>query len=773
MKKIIIILCLISLLFSDLQSQSYPTDSMDVHHYNIELDLVHLSKKELDGHARIRFSAQSGQQKNFYFDLLELTVDSVRVEGQHKTFTSNDTLIKIPVDSTVNLADTLTADIYYGGHPVVEAANWGGFHFLSDSSLAYNLGIAFQAEPHNYGRVWFPCVDNFTDRATYEFHIRTKGSHKAVCTGIQDSLTQHSNGNKTWHWSINQTLPTYLASVAVSDFSVIEDSYQGIERTIPTTLYVSPSDSADAQGSFVHLNAILSTYEQAYGPYRWPRVGYVGTVKGAMEHVTSIAYPRHCIDGTLNCESLLAHELSHAWFGNLVTCKTAKDMWMNEGWAVFSEAIYKEGLYGTSAYKDYMRDKLHEVVQTAHITDNGYRALYGIPSEYTYGATVYDKGATVVHSLRHYLGDSLFFPVVRSYLDSFAFHHASTQTMNQFINQASGVNVNAFFDAWVYRPGFSHFSVDSFRYISGLAQFNTEVYLKQRLVGTSQYASDNKLQLGILMDNQNIEYRTVEFSGQDTTFLFNFPDKPAAIMIDPGEQLSDATTDQYKTLRSNSTYDYEHTYASVDVQDIQDSVLVRITHNWIGPEDSTNIQPALYHLSNNRYWQVEGTFPASFHAKAAFTYQKYGNLDEDLIVSLFDSLSILYKEKQADPWEPISCTQDGSPYAGKIIVDTLRKGFYVLARYDKSLGSTLENNDTQLFEIMPNPTRNNIRVVKKYKHAAQLALYNNQGQLLQTKTMGEDHIQLNLTGLGTGLYYLHIYNEKYGFKVIKTIMIQP
>ncbi|MFW6020293.1 MAG: M1 family aminopeptidase, partial [Bacteroidales bacterium] len=754
--------------------QPAATDSMDIIHYDINLDLVHLSRENLSGYTEADVLPKTLQQKNLYFDLLGLNVDSVLINGQPKSFQYNDTLLSIPAANIISQGDTISTKIYYHGHPVVEAANWGGFHFLSDSSLAYNLGIAFKANPHNYGKVWFPCADNFTDHATYEFHIRTKGKNMAVCTGTKDSVTTHTNNQKTWHWSLQQPIPTYLSSLAVSDFAEIEQTYNGQQGDIPVYLHVAPSDSNDAVSSFANLNDILGIYEEAFGPYRWPRVGYTGTVKGAMEHVTSIAFPRHAIDGTLNYQDLIAHELSHSWFGNLVTCETALDMWLNEGWAVYSEAIAHEGLGGKKAYKDYMRSKLHEVVQDAHLDDDGYRPLYGIPHEYTYGTTVYDKGATVVHSLRNYLGDSLFFATTKAYLDSFAFDNASTADMNQFINSYSGINVDDFFDAWVYRPGFSHFSVDSFHYSSGPSQLNTEVYVNQRLVGTSQYANSNKLELGFLLDNQDIIYKTITFSGADTVALFNLPGKPVDVLADPNEKISDATTDYATTIKNTGTVDFPDTYSELDIQSISDSAFVRITHNWIGAEDSANIQPYLYHISRKRYWQVEGVIPNGFHAKGSFQYQKTNNLDAELIQSVSDSIVLLHKHQLSDPWRPVSFSQSGSAFSGKLTVDTLRKGYYTLARYDKSLGYQKEENIDNLYQVIPNPAKEMVTIRKNHNNQIRIAFYNSNGQVINTNRMESHQKQktISISGLEPGIYFVQLHELNSDEKSTEKLVIQ-
>ncbi|MFO8055568.1 MAG: M1 family aminopeptidase [Bacteroidales bacterium] len=755
--------------------QQRATDSMDVHHYSINLELVHLSQQTLSGFTDLRLQAKYPQsQQHLYFDLLMLDVDSVRIDGQDHSFQYNDTLLKVSAQG-LNLQDTLGVRVYYHGQPVVESANWGGFHFLSDGSLAYNLGIGFKSDPHNYGRVWFPCMDNFTDRATYDFHIRTKSENMAVCNGMLDSVSTHGNGEKTWHWGLEQSIPTYLASVAVSDFAVVENTYNGQQKDIPVYLHVAPGDSIKAINSFVNLDSAMAVYEAAFGPYRWPRVGYVGTVKGAMEHATSIAYPRHCIDGTLNCEGLMVHELAHSWFGNLVTCETAADMWLNEGWAVYSEAIFQEGFYGAASYKEYMRDKLHEVIKTAHVIDDGYKALYGIPHDYTYGATVYDKGATVVHSLRNYLEDSLFFATTKAYLDSFAFSHASTDDMNQFINAWAGVNVDDFFDAWVYRPGFSHFSVDSFSVnSSGGGQYEATVYLRQRLVGTQQMAMNNRLELGFVDDNRNIIYENVQFSGQDTVIHVQLPVQPVAVMMDPEEKTADATTDLYRTLSDTGYRDYEHTYAGVDVQSVQEPALVRITHNWIGPADPGNVQPDLYHVSPSRYWQLQGVFPSGFHAKGRFEYVKNDYLDGNLVNSMMDTLSLLYKKEHSDPWKPVDYTKSGSSFTGHLIVDTLKQGYYTLARYDESLGYQEKTGVENSFLVMPNPAEEYVEIQKDMEEITGVFLYNVGGQLVYKGEMGKGRcgISVPVSNMKAGIYLLKLRTKKSGLEQTYKLVVQ-
>jgi len=266
---------------------------------------------------------------------------------------------------------------------------------------------------------------------------------------------------------------------------------------IPIQIFVPPYDTSHAKASFINLKSILGVFESRFGPYLWERVGYVGVPfnNGAMEHSTNIAYPIYAIDGGLSNESLYAHELSHQWFGDLATCSTELDMWINEGWASYCESIYKEGLYGMAAYKNNVRDNHLNVIQTSHIVDSGYRAVYGIPSQYTYSTTVYDKGADMVHTLRNYMGDNLFFSSVRALLNAYKFKDISTIQMRDFLSTHSGVDLADFFNAWIFSPGFPHFSIDSMKVTSLTPQVKARIWVRQRLNHAPAFANSNRVEV--------------------------------------------------------------------------------------------------------------------------------------------------------------------------------------------------------------------------------------------------------------------------------------
>lgn len=716
--------------------KSISSDSLDVLHYNINLDVSYLGTHSIKGYTELNIEPLYNSMNSIALDLLHLNIDSVFI-GSNKiqNWQYNDTLIRIPLQSQINISDTILCKVFYRGTPVVDPSGWGGFYFSSDTTFAFNMGVGMQDNPHNYGRVWFPCVDNFTDRATYEFNISVKNSNTAICNGTLIS-TQQANGKTIYHWDLHNDIPTYLASVAVGPYVALMDTFLSISgNNIPIAIYVPQNKLSSAQGSFIHLKSILEAYEEYYGPYRWERIGYVGVPfnSGAMEHVTSIHIGVGYINGSTTYETLIAHELSHHWFGDLVTCHSAPDMWLNEGWAVFSESMYQEYVYGKQAYKDNMRNNLFDVIKNTHNRDNGYRAVAGVPHEYTYGSTVYDKGATVAHSLRGYLGDSLFFSTIKAYLSQKAFSDQSSIQFRDFISNYSGIDVADFFDAWVFSPGFSQFTVDSFSVNSTAGLYNVNVAVEQRLNNKPNYANSNRMPITFMDDQWHRKDTIVQFSGQygQENFELNF--LPSVIFTDLEELFADATTDYSFMLKQNGLINFPNSYFKLGVNSVNDSALFQITHNWVGP-DSLGIDYDGLHISSKHYWTVASNRSSFLTAEGQFKYWRTADLDADIITSSQDSLIILYRKHGGMKWQKVNFQKAGNWITGYIKVGNLQNGEYVLASYDSQHLGTNDNISNHAIEmkILPNPSKDKFHFQINSAIIGHIIIYDNQGRTMDS-----------------------------------------
>lgn len=732
------------------------SDTIDVLHYDIHLMDINVTQKTLKGYTEVKFTPLLNGVSALPLELINLTVDSVTLNGNIvSNFVHEGVLLRIPLPVVMNSGDTAVAGIYYHGKPFTDPSNWGGVHFSGE--YVFNLGVGFDADPHNLGKAWFPCIDDFHDRALYDVYVRVSNDKKAACGGELVDVTDNGDNTSTWHWKTIYSLPTYLISFSTGKYELKTGTFNGINGPVPITWYARPADTSRIAGTFVHLNDILENFEEHFGPYPFERVGYTSTAQGAMEHAANISYPYSGWDGTTGNEWWYGHELSHMWFGDMVTCASAEDMWLNEGWARWCESLLLGGLYGEEAYKEDMRTKLKDVLQTTHVTDGGYYALYGIPSNLTYGSTVYDKGGQVVHTLRNYLGDSLFFNGIKAYLSQYAYNYASSENIRDFLSNYTGVDLNDFFQAWVFSPGFPQFSVDSFSVQQASGLYNVTVYVRQKLKGTTTLANSNHLEITFMGSQWQQFSDTLHFSGLTGSKVFNVPFQPVLAMADFHEKISDAITEYATVISSTGETTFPLTYAKVITQSVDDSAFVKISHNWVAPDSLLTPLPGL-RLSDYRYWKVEGIFPPGFSAKAKFSYTRSYNLDNTLLTNSEDSIVILYRPGPGHDWYGIPFVKTGAWSAGTLEVQSLQPGEYTLAVWDEQYVGQAEKEKDSKLRISPNPARSYCDISASVKKSSQLCIYNANGCLVEKKNLntGENLFKWDTNDTAPGTYFVHL-----------------
>lgn len=676
MKKVQVIVCFLNILicymvFIPLANSQNFRDQIDVLHYNIHLQITDFEKEHIQGYTEIQCTPAKKSLSQLQFDLLSMKVDSVFFENTAvEDVMYNNKLLTIPLAHKIAKNDTITVKICYHGHPVFDS-KWGGFYF--SSGYAYNYGVGMAAQPPVYGRVWFPCIDRFTDRATYNFYITVQKQHQAVCCGELQEITKNANKTNTYHWKLTHTIPTYLASIAVGKYTAIKDTYKGLERDIPVSIYVHPAEKKPAKTAFENLHAMMQAYEKYFGPYVWQRIGYVATPfnSGAMEHATNIAYPDYCNTAGKQCEILLAHELSHHWFGDLVTCETEKDMWLNEGWARYCEAVFVEHAYGKEAFKEKNRKNHHKVLFITHLKDFGYRSLYGIPHRYTYGSTVYDKGADVLHTLRGYLGDSVFFSAAKSYLQTYAFQNINTVDYENFLEKETGTELDNFFDFWLYAPGFPHYSLDKYSVKRNGVNYEVDLKIKQRLVHAPDFLKANKLEIAFFDKAWNKNKETIVFSDAEIEKTFQLPFKPSLILIDPDEKVADATIDQLTTIRKTGEYPFTDSYFTMQVNRLSDSALVYCQIHAIEP---TGTPPPKIRLAGKVYWNIQGITGKSWEADGQFLFNRFTMKN----LKIQAKPVLLYRKNNTETWKPVKARIIGREHNGCFLCKNLALGQYTI-----------------------------------------------------------------------------------------------
>lgn len=727
----------------------YRSDSVHVAHYDIAL-YIDPYAHTISGTTTLQVVPKMSNLSHINLDLRNMTIDSVLVNQQWSNYTYVGDLLSIPAD-TYTLGDTLEIAVNYNGEPY--GNSWGGFTF--SNNYTFNIGVSMYEQPHCFGRVWYPCIDEFTDKSTYNFHIGTYPYHNAVCGGRYLGETDGEYGTKIWHWQLDQPIPTYLASVATGAYQLYTDTFHGMQEDIPITIYSPSTYFSNIPATFIHLKEIAANYEHYYGPLRFPRIGYVlvNFTSGAMEHATNIALPQVAVNGTTSYESTIAHELSHSWFGNLITCERAEEMWINEGFASYSEAITDEGVYSKEKYTETINNQHFDVLKNLYSRDQGYYALNNIPQNHTYGMHAYDKGSIVVHTLRHYMGDSLFFGGIQAMLNQYAFQNMNSVQVFDFLSNYSGMNLNGFYEGWINQPGFLHFSIDSI-VAEGGNQY--AVHLRQRLFHAEHYADDNRINLTFFSaDGQRFDYHHAQFSGANGIVHVNIPFTPLFGVADYSNEICDAIIDYNHCFTYASGKVFTEANVTATITAMQDSSLMRVEYNLVHA-DPFKVQPDPSYRLNNRYWRIEYT-GSQVQGNLKFNYNGNNNQPEHELLQGHtpDELALFYRRDCADDWHSIPFTRSGQ-MSGTITTENLMPGEYTFGVPGSDVGIQSKDNDGIL--IYPNPAENQVNI-QSSRDIDSIVIYDLSGREVMRQNMNGKTQNVNIQALSAGTYLVQIFNK--------------
>ena len=415
---------------SELQKQ------VDVLHYYLKLDL-NTEEKILNGVAVITAVQTNLPNSKLEFNLYDnLNVISIKVNSKNADYSRSNN--RIFISPGIELIDTFQVEIIYNGTP--KRSGFDGFVFgnVNGQSLVYNI-----SEPI-YASTWFPCDDDPADKALLDIEITNDSQFVSVSNGNLTSV-KVNGARKTYHYQTVYPISTYLIAVYSAPYKNYYDVYKGIDGkdSMKIEYYVMPEHLEQAKIDFAdHLN-MMKTLSNLFGEYPFIKEKY-GVAEflwnyGAMENQTITGIGYAFVSGNDFFQDTYVHELAHHWWGNSVGPKTWNDIWLNEGFATYSEALYAEAKHGKDALKSKMASKF----------SMNFRGTLYAPKD-LFGETVYDKGAWVLHMLRYEIGDSSFFKSLHSYYNLYKYSNASVDDFKSVCENVSGINLDKFFDQWVY-----------------------------------------------------------------------------------------------------------------------------------------------------------------------------------------------------------------------------------------------------------------------------------------------------------------------------------
>lgn len=693
------------------------SDSIALAHTHLYLDFTDWDNQVLKGHARIDFTPLMPDQDRIVFDLEGLNVDSVKMNELPIEFSHNSPLLVCWPMTSLPVGEPQQIEIYYHGQPIQDPSGWGGFYWQND--YAFNLGVGFEADPHSFGRCWFPCFDNFVERCSFTTEVLTNEGRTAYCGGLRTSVQSVGQDSLLTLWELEEAIPSYLLSVAVSDYVHTEQTFTGLLGDIPVWLAARQQDTSAMMSSFNQLPDAFEGFESFFGPFRWSRVGYVLVPfsSGAMEHASNIAYPLLAANGSDAFASLMAHELAHHWWGDLVTCSTAEDMWLNEGFATYCEALFFETIEGQEAYLAYIRNLHKEVLTEAHLEDGAYLPVSGIGHEHTYGIHVYLKGATVLHNLRTYVGED-FFPLLTLFLEDHQFTDISSETLRDYLSEDSESNLVAFFDNWVFSPGFPGFRLGSSSFESVGDSYLYTLEIDQYLRQAPNHYSDVPMTVSFISDEGNEFTSSANLAGSSTEVQIEVPFIARHILLNRDEGLNQAVLAEESLITSPGIRNLPYSEFRLNTSSVgaSDEVWIRVENHWTQADVPAN-QPE-YAASTDRFWRIHHDFDETGSASGRIRY--FGNPDasnyfdptffgemSDLGLSE-DSLILLYRPLGSEVWQEHpdyvhSIQGIDSDYQGYFDFRLMESGDYAWAYRtgQVSIGQWTENLPT----LYPNPTR--------------------------------------------------------------------
>jgi aminopeptidase N len=445
-------------------------------------------------------------------------------------FNQSNNYLVISLDESPMRGELLVIKIVYSGKPLKK-----GFDSFSFKEIYGNTYIYTLSEP-NWGPLWWPSKDFPDDKATVSMNLNVPTGWWGISNGILKDTIQNTDGTTTFKWLTSYPIATYLVSIVCGKMIYWSDTYTSLDgtKTMPVVYYAFPKNYEKARYDWERTPEMIRLYSKLFGEYPFIDEKYgmaeFGWTSGAMEHqtITSMGYLLQTGDRTY--ESVVAHELAHHWWGNAVTLKDWKNIWLNEGFATYSEALWEEHLNGKAAYLKYMKAK-----------DYGYFSgtVYspkGFIDNYVVYATVYQKGAWVLHMLRGVMGDEKFFDAIRAYYERYKYKNAETYQLVEICEEFYGSKLDWFFDQWVYtgtgRPRYEYsWKKEEFQDQKGSGKYTVRVRLKQ--VQDDKQFPVYKMPVKITVNTKFGEQEFTVFNNErDQTFQFVTDSEPKEVIID-------------------------------------------------------------------------------------------------------------------------------------------------------------------------------------------------------------------------------------------------
>lgn len=509
---------------------------------SLRIDSLAPRNRRIEGDVYSQLTALDDDFTSFTFDLTSnMVVDSVKINGAIAAYNRVGDEIILSVAPLAS-GSVVTSQVYYHGNASASANRGFNYDSQRDGAMVWTLSQPYGA----YG--WWPCKQQLVDKIdSFDMHIQIPKGNKAGGMGVLEGVDTMPDSSLIFRWKHRHPISTYLVAVTVSNYYE-ESHYIPLSRgdSVLHIDYLYPAYKPAADTLRRAIDGMMRTFDSLFGdyPFKDEKHGHVMFGRGGgMEHQTmsSMAHLRF---------DLMAHELGHQWFGDKITCGSWQDLWLNEGWATYTNAIAREFHKTKEEHRTFLRSS----ISSATKTDGGSVYAYdtAVGSNLFDGGLRYDKGSAVLNQLRWEVGDSAFFEGTRNYMADadLCYGFAYTQDFQDAIEATSGMDLDPFFDRYVYKEGFPILTTRWNRVNAG--------DLRIKIDQVTSHPSVSFFPL-------KIPFRATG-AGRDTTFILNHTEPNQELTFDLGFRVDELEFDpDYWLLARNTLVQGTH----VDLSSVQ------------------------------------------------------------------------------------------------------------------------------------------------------------------------------------------------------------
>lgn len=508
---------------------TYPRQPVDIEHYRFAITLADTTDR-IEGEATVRLRLLKADVRTVALDLAEATparqgrgmrVSAVTGGGAALAFAHRADRLTITLARPSKEGEVVEFVVRYSGIPAdglrITQTKYGDRTFFSD-------------DWPDKARQWLPTIDHIADKATMEMSVVAPAHYQVISNGLRVETTDLPGGTRRTVYRESVPIAPWLYTLGVARFAVQEvGEYDG--KPIQTWVIAQDRD-AGFHDFAVPTRDVLAFYSERVGPFSYEKLANVqaNIGGGGMEAASAPMYGPASVTGTrsVRWRNVVIHEIAHQWWGNAVTENDWNDVWLSEGFATYFTLLFIEHAYGRDEFAQGLRDSRKTVLDFYARTPD-YRVVHENLSDMTQvtNGMTYQKGSWVLHMLRQRMGDDRFFAGIREYYATYQDKNASTTDFRRVMERASGSELTAFFDQWLYRGGVPR--------VEGT--WHWDAAAKQVVVELTQTQAGEPFQLpvevGITDTAGRVRVERVELSARTARVTFAAERQPTAVTLDP------------------------------------------------------------------------------------------------------------------------------------------------------------------------------------------------------------------------------------------------